>query len=73
MTGLVGFSAITILWFVIDLWFINADRKEILVPYYLEPTDTEKKAANDAEKKKKDNDDVKKVKQSKDDSFKKSN
>ena len=47
MKKLVVFAAIVIIWLIIDLWFINADTKEILVPYYLEDTDKEKKRIAD--------------------------
>ena len=47
MKKLVVFAFILIVWLIIDLWFINADTKEILVPYYLEPTDKEKKRVED--------------------------
>ena len=41
----IGCGAI-MLWLIIDLWVIMSDKKPIL-PYYLEPTDTIKKAEAD--------------------------
>ena len=47
MKKLVIFAAIFMIWLIVDLWYINGDSKEILVPYYLEPTDKEKKWVED--------------------------
>ena len=67
MKKLVVFAFIVIVWLIIDLWFINADTKEILVPYYLEPTDKEKKRVEDEKAKaKQDAIDAKKEKKKED-------
>ena len=40
-----------IVWIIIDLWVINGDKKEALVPYYLEPLDKEKHKIEEDKKK----------------------
>ena len=38
----IGCGAV-MLWLIIDLWVIMSDSKKVVLPYYLEPTDTNKK------------------------------
>ena len=45
MYPIFGVVAFIMLWITIDLWCCMSGNKKAYVPYYLEPTDKEKKIA----------------------------